>query len=204
MATIYPDFGFPRDLNAGPTKFLRPVYGASLQSFANVTNHLVGWRCRRAVHMPIDWGNSVITQDPSGITAPVRVWWQTHELAEWCAVVFRYQTYDTVSGGASVDLDLLLKTGDPGTGAAVDGTVTFDRNNGLSSERRSVAGTDQYQIMTATTGDRIPRDTSSTLPRPLEITSAARNTWVELTLTPTSVRIISVDVMELHRTEITI
>lgn len=209
MSTYYPDFTHPSTLDDSEVEFLRPVAGPTLQNASNVVNHIELWKGRRAAHVDVDWGDGAILQSPDSLVTPIRVWWKSNEFARSVMLVVRYTTYSSVSGGPSLAVILRRKTGSPGAGATEDAGFTWTEGNGLVSGRtRSANSTFStsylYEVNTVSTGVLVPPLSGLTIPHPLSIGAAWAGGWVELSLTPNGVRVLSIDAIEIPAESVTL
>ena len=188
----------------------------TIMGFAEALNYGIGWRFRRALHHTIDWtGTKGIHRDPAEKYGyeEILTWWRCSLRAEHAVVWITYQapTSDDAKVGAKLSLlgGTPLDPVDPATGEAFE----WKHNNGTLMAAQARAGIDtsgaaptlryRYRILSAWTGIvPVHNPSSPTRPRPLNIPSSARGSWLKLALNPEDVRIHSVNIWELYQERI--
>ncbi len=231
--TVYPSLNYPQLPILGPTRYRRPISGATVSGFASQVMHYRGVRCRRAAHK--QWcyttdpngvgvggfasAGNVVYQDPEGVSRTYRVWWASGVDVEHVIVTFQYQA-STVTLSASSKQDIkvvatLYKKGAgiidaPDAASAACRWSIKDGTLGLRAEDGGTTGSGEnvvlWPLLDATTGDR-PRSPAAPYPngpRPLVVPSANRGDDLELRLETTYCRIVAVDVWELAEESVTV
>lgn len=226
MPTVYPDLRYPATMSPAATRYRRVVAGSTASGLATITNHLVGARCRRAVHYRVDWSANTssglylrLNDKSPAVSRTHRIWWRSHDLAEHVVVVFQYMAGPNgLSVGAElrVDATLSIKGGAiiDGLDAASAGVFWSTHEGSLANYNQGLAAVNNNTLIyvndinVASTG-ATPQDnvaaggTFPTAPRPLMVAAAARGGWLELKMTTSNVRILAVDAWEMAEQGIT-
>lgn len=227
MATVWPDPRWQLMPDDNACNYQRPLSGTTLAGVASITNHLIGVRCRRAVHKsfglkrdPFGTGQNqeVWWRNPQGVSETYRVTWTSNRFARHLCVTFLYQAgtfemnaSDKLNVAVDATLASLTAGSDIDAPAAAGVACRWSLSEGTLGMQAFDFGQDtadarvQWGVQVATTGDAI-RDISPpwpNQPRPLVVPSSRAGDVLELRLETTFVRILAVDVWEIAEASIT-
>lgn len=177
----------------------------------NGINQVMYFR-RRAAHHHIEYDQSVLElrfQTPTAVNsldAPVFFRTQPHD--EHLFVSIHYQADERVSAGnAHIDIELRTLAGvaldNPAGGAGIRWSLTTGTLPARHDLEVSSTGfpAEVWPVMRVDTGSFIDAAPAAypTTPRLLNLGAAGADTWVRLNITPTAVRVLSVDVWAMFR-----
>src|SRR5574343_1307817 len=117
MATVWPDPRWQLMPDDNACNYKRPLSGTTVAGVASITNHLIGVRCRRAVHKR--WGlranpfgtnqnEEVVWRNPQSVSETYRVTWTSNRFARHLCVTFLYQA-GTLDMNASDKLNVAVE-----------------------------------------------------------------------------------------------
>ena len=189
-----------------------PVFGGTMASFIDLTNHLALGRARRAIHANFTRRSTADFADLDGNTnsididaiAPassevLEIPWLSSPMARYVTLYVRYRA----TGTPSLNAELFELNTSGGAHTLLDAGCEWTTVNGRIQPTDYTEGRDtRYNLLELTTTAQI-RTVSGGVdaPRPLLIPVANRGSELMIRLTAAEVEVTSVDVFELYEEE---
>lgn len=189
-----------------------PVFGGTMASFIDLTNHLALGRARRAIHAnftrrstedfaDLDGNTDSIDLDAiaPGSTETLEIPWLSSPMARYVTLYVRYRA----TGTPSLTAELYELNTSGGAHTLLDAGCEWTTTNGRLQPTDYTEGRDtRYNLLELTTTAQI-RAASGGVdePRPLIVPSANRGNELMVRFTAAEVEITSVDIFELYEVE---
>lgn len=189
-----------------------PVFGGTMASFIDLTNHLALGRARRAIHANFTRQSTANFSDLDGKTnsidldaiAPassevLEIPWLSSPMARYVTLYVRYRA----TGTCSLTAELFELNTSGGAHTLLDAGCEWTTTNGRLQPTDYTEGREtRYNLLELTTTAQI-RTVSGGVdqPRPLFIPVANRGNELMVRLTAAEVEITSVDIFELYEEE---